>query len=92
VVGQLEGCVVCVPLFGQKYPDAPGEEYRMLLETKLDSQTLKSIAGKQQMPWLIILGIVVVIIIGILGYKYMNSGSVVENGKNTITVNSVVEK
>lgn len=66
VIGQIEGNVYAVSLWGDPYPDAPGEEHVALIRTDGITRAYNSIVGKE-FPWkIIIIGAVALIVIVIL--------------------------
>jgi len=67
-VGQIEGNQTAVALLGNPDPDAPGENYALLLRTHLYAEGHKTLVGGISIPWgwvLAILGILIVVIIGV---------------------------
>lgn len=68
-VGQCEGSVCAVEMFGDKVLDSPGENYALLLRTHLYSEGHKTLVGGMDIPWKWVLIGIVIIAVVLIGWK-----------------------
>lgn len=72
-IGQREGNVTAVALWGNPDPEAPGENYACLLRTHQFSEGHKTLVGGVQIPWMwLIIGLAVVVL-AVVGFQYIKS-------------------